>query len=105
MARPVQIGPLLYSLSISFVAGVSSFLIVLVAEQFIEDKEKAVGYALVWFFSLPWILMSGLVGLATYGRYRAQVSWGGATVVFLATVAIAIVVGTGLDIVFRAISR
>ena len=104
-ARQLLPGPILYSLSVSVAAGMASFLALLIAEQFMADKEQAMGYGVLWFFSLPWILLAGFVGLFTYARFKARASWIGSTVVYAGTIAMAIVIGSGLSVVFVASTR
>jgi len=103
--RRFQLGPPLYSLSVSFNAGLVSFLAVLVVDRFLTNNEQAIGYALVWWFSLPWILIAGFIGLFTYGKYRAQKTWIRSAAIYLSTVAMAILIGVGLHVVFMAIRR
>jgi len=103
--KTLRLGPILYSLSVSLAAGLASFLALLIAEQFMADKEQAMGYGLLWFFSLPWILIAGFVGLFTYKRFKVRPTWAGSTAVYVGTIAMAIVIGLGLNLIFVASTR
>ena len=72
----------------------------MVAEQFLVDKDQALGYGILWMFSLPWIVIAGFVGLLTHERFRTRATWVGSTAVFVGTTAVAIAIGLVLSIAF-----
>jgi hypothetical protein len=98
------IAPVFYSLSVSFCAGLLSFLVLLVVVQLTDDGERAMWYGVAWVFMLPWILMAGILGRVTFGWYRAQPAWGGAAVVFVTTVMAATLVGVAVGYGFAWIN-
>ena len=84
---------ILYAGAVSFTAGLASLVIVVILAEFAPNSEYAMGYGIIWFFLLPWILMAGVLGRISFPWYRARRTVAGAATVFVATVFITMIGG------------
>ncbi len=84
----------LYGVTIAFNAGLISFLGVAALGTWVGG-EKALGYGIIWVFSLPWILIAGILGWLTFPLFQRQATWLGTSIVYAATVVGAIMLGVG----------
>ena len=98
-ARTHPLSALFYGASLSLNAGLLSFLGVLVVGTW-QGGEEALGSGIVWVFSIPWIVIAGLLGAFTFPWYCNRTTWQGKTAVYAGSVVGAVVFGLGGTMIF-----
>lgn len=98
-------GRFLYGLSVAANSSLLSFVILVVLSFIVEPGERWIGLGLMWFFSMPILVLFGALGTLSFKRYRDQQCWLGAAKVYALTLALVLIGWAATSVLFVALFR